>query len=100
MLTTRMRPKIRAKPLATMNRAPANVIESSNTLRNEPGSLIAEPNVVVRQPPPPVAGDCSAITATERIEKRPARAATIVGTTWLGRADLSCPRTPEAKGRV
>ena len=57
MLTTRMSPKIRAKPLATMKSAPANVSESSVIRRNEPGSCTADPKVVVRQLPPPVAGE-------------------------------------------
>ena len=38
MLTIRISPKISAKPLATMNRAPAKVIESSTILRNDEGS--------------------------------------------------------------
>ena len=56
MLTTRMSPKISAKPLATMKSAPANVSESSTIRRNEPGSCTAEPKVVVRQVPPPISG--------------------------------------------
>ena len=59
-----MSPKISANPLATMNNAPANVIESRKTLRNEPGSSTAEPNVVVRQLPPPVAGGFCAMRST------------------------------------
>ena len=64
MLTTRISPKINAKPLATMNSAPANVIESMTILRNDEGSWTAEPNVVVRQPPPPVAGGIVAMNRT------------------------------------
>ena len=57
MFTTRISPKISEKPLATMNRSPANVTASSRISKNEPGSSIAEPNVVVRQLPPiPVDG--------------------------------------------
>src|SRR5438445_205785 len=47
MLTTRMSPKIRAKPLATMKSAAANAIESRKIFRNDDGSWTAEPNVVV-----------------------------------------------------
>jgi hypothetical protein len=64
MFTTRMSPKMRANPLATMKSAPAKVIESRRTRRNEPGSSTAEPKVVVRQLPPPVAGGCWAIKRT------------------------------------
>ena len=38
MLTMRIRPKISANPLATMNRADANVSESITILRNDEGS--------------------------------------------------------------
>ena len=38
MLTTRMSPKMSAKPLATMKRRAANVIASSRIFMNEPGS--------------------------------------------------------------
>ena len=47
-----------------MKSAPANVIESNTTLRKDPGSSIAEPNVVVRQLPAPDAGGMRAITRT------------------------------------
>ena len=53
MFTTRMSPKISENPLATMKRSPANVRASSRTRRNEPGSLIAEPKLVVLQFPLP-----------------------------------------------
>ena len=56
MLTTRINPKMSAKPLATMKSAPAKVSESSTMRKNEPGSWTAEPNVVVRQPPLPISG--------------------------------------------
>src|SRR5581483_642137 len=49
MFTIRISPKISAKPLATMNSADANVIESSTILRKFDGSWTADPNVVVRQ---------------------------------------------------
>ena len=51
MFTTRIRPKMSEKPLATMKSRPANVTASSRIRRNEPGSSTAEPNVVVRQSP-------------------------------------------------
>ncbi len=53
MFTVRINPKIKAKPLATMKSAEAKVSESSTTLRKSFGSFQAEPNVVVRQFPPP-----------------------------------------------
>ncbi len=49
MFTVRIRPKISAKPLATMNSAAAKVSESSTIFRNDEGSWTAEPKVVVRQ---------------------------------------------------
>jgi hypothetical protein len=42
MFTTRIRPKISEKPLATMKRRPANVTASSRIRRNEPGSSVAD----------------------------------------------------------
>ena len=51
MFTTRIRPKISEKPLATMKRRPANVSASSRIRRNEPESSSADPYVVVRQSP-------------------------------------------------
>ena len=63
MLTTRIRPKISEKPLATMNSSPANVSASSSVNRNAPGLSIAEPKFVVRQlPPMPVDGSAIATT--------------------------------------
>jgi hypothetical protein len=53
MLTTRISPKISAKPLATMKSAAAKVIESRTIFRNDDGSWTAEPKVVVRQLPVP-----------------------------------------------
>ena len=64
MFTVRMSPKISAKPLATMKSAPANVSESSTTRKNDPGSSIADPNVVVRQFPAPERGTWRAMTKT------------------------------------
>ena len=49
MFTVRIRPKISANPLATMNSAAAKVSESSTIFRNDEGSWTAEPKVVVRQ---------------------------------------------------
>ena len=63
MLTTRIRPKMSEKPLATMNRSPAKVSESRRMRTNEPGSSVAEPNVVVCQSPIPVSGSGFAMTA-------------------------------------
>ena len=51
MFTTRIRPKISEKPLATMKRSPAKVTASSRIRKNEPGSSSADPYVVVRQSP-------------------------------------------------
>ena len=64
MFTTRINPKISAKPLATMKSAAANVIESSTTRRNDEGSWTAEPNVVVRQLTPPSAPGMVAMNST------------------------------------
>ena len=52
MFTVRIRPKMSAKPLATMNSAEAKVSESRTIFRNDDGSCTAEPKVVVRQLPP------------------------------------------------
>ena len=52
MLTTRMRPKISEKPLATMNSSPAKVSPFRSVRTKLRQSSIAEPNVVVRQLPP------------------------------------------------
>ena len=49
MFTVRIRPKISANPLATMNSAAAKVSESITIFRNDDGSWTAEPKVVVRQ---------------------------------------------------
>ena len=49
MFTTRISPKIRAKPLATMKSAAAKVSESSTIFRKTDGSWTAEPKFVVRQ---------------------------------------------------
>ncbi len=46
MFTTRIRPKISVKPLATTNRSPAKVSESRKVLKKSVGSLTAEPYVV------------------------------------------------------
>ena len=63
MLTTRMRPKISEKPLATMKSSPANVTPSSKIRTNEAGSWIADPKFVVLQlPPTPL--DCVEMTRT------------------------------------
>ncbi len=43
MFTTRIRPKISVKPLATTNSSPAKVIESRKVLKKSVGSLTAEP---------------------------------------------------------
>ena len=65
MFTTRIRPKISEKPLATMKRSPANVTASSRISMNDPGSSNAEPYVVVRQSPKlPSAGGGFEITST------------------------------------
>ena len=53
MLTTRISPKMSAKPLATMKRAAAKVSESRTIFRNDDGSWTAEPKFVVRQSPTP-----------------------------------------------
>ena len=52
MFTTRINPKMREKPLATMNNRPANVSPFSSVRVKLCQSSIAEPNVVVRQLPP------------------------------------------------
>lgn len=49
MFTVRISPKISANPLATMNSAAANVIESRKIFRKDEGSWTAEPKFVVRQ---------------------------------------------------
>jgi hypothetical protein len=64
MLTTRMSPKMSEKPLATTKSNPANVTASRRTARNEPGSSIADPYVVVRQFPRPTSGGGFAMTRT------------------------------------
>ncbi len=43
MFTTRIRPKMSEKPLATMKSQPAKVAASSRFARNEPGSSIHDP---------------------------------------------------------
>ena len=63
MLTTRIRPKMREKPLATMKRSAARVTASSSVKRKAPGLSMAEPKFVVRQfPVAPVEGSAIAIT--------------------------------------
>ena len=49
MFTTRISPKMSAKPLATMKSADAKLIESSTIFRKLDGSWTAEPKFVVRQ---------------------------------------------------
>ena len=49
MFTTRISPKMSAKPLATMKSAAAKLIESSTIFRKLDGSCTAEPKFVVRQ---------------------------------------------------
>ena len=49
MFTTRISPKMSAKPLATMNSAAAKVSESRTIFRKDDGSWTAEPKFVVRQ---------------------------------------------------
>jgi hypothetical protein len=64
MFTTRMSPKMREKPLATTKSSPAKVSASRRTARNEPGSSMADPKVVVRQLPSPTSGGGFAMTRT------------------------------------
>ena len=61
MLTTRMRPKMSEKPLATMNSRAAKVSPFSSVRVKLCQSSIAEPKVVVRQLPP-MSGEGSAST--------------------------------------
>ncbi len=63
MLTTRMRPKISEKPLATMKRSPAAVSPLRSVRVKLCQSSTAEPKLVVRQLPPNSGGG-SAITRT------------------------------------
>ena len=52
MFTTRMRPKISEKPLATMNRSPAAVSPFRRVRVKLCQSSSADPKLVVRQLPP------------------------------------------------
>ena len=61
MLTTRIRPKMSEKPLATMNNSPAKVSPFNSVRVKLRQSSKAEPKVVVRQLPP-TSGEGFAIT--------------------------------------
>ena len=63
MFTTRISPKMSENPLATIKSHPASVAASSRFARNEPGSSMTEPELVVRQLPVPLSDGGLAMTS-------------------------------------
>ena len=83
MLTTRMSPKMREKPLATMNRSPANVRALKSVTVKFLGSSIAGPKFVL-----------SAKKRTQRIARPIKPNATTFAAICSGRSRLAAFTTP------